>query len=103
MIVKGLNHDLDASFLVLKRSACQNIRSAQRPRDALLARKRHLQLKGLSTRCKATALGVSTFYSWQCPRSTFLLCFTRFERMLGNRVDSLGVPTLNGSIVFYTL
>jgi hypothetical protein len=40
---------------------------------------------------------------WECPHSTFLLCFTRFERMPGNEVDSLGVPTLNVSIVFYTL
>ena len=39
MVVKGLNHDLDASFLVLKPSACQNIQSAQRPRNALLTRK----------------------------------------------------------------
>jgi hypothetical protein len=30
-------------------------------------------------------------------------CFTRFERMAGNKVGSLGVPTLNGSIVFHTL
>ena len=97
MVVKGLNHALDASFLVLKPSACQNIRSAQRPRNALLA------LKSLSTRCKATALGVPTFYSCQCPHSTLLLCFIRFERMPGNKVDSLGLPTLNGSVVFYTL
>ena len=103
MVVKGLNHDLDASFLVLKPSACQNIRSAQRPRNALLARKLHLQLKGPSTRCKATALGVPTIYTWQCPHLTFLLCLTRFERMSGNKVDPLGVPILNVSIVFYTL
>ena len=37
--MEGLNHDLDASFLVLKPSACQNIRSAQRLRNALLAQK----------------------------------------------------------------
>jgi hypothetical protein len=31
----------------------------------------------------------------------FLLCFTRFERMPGNKVGSLGVPTFNVSMVFY--
>jgi hypothetical protein len=31
------------------------------------------------------------------------LCFTRFERMPGNKVDSLGVPTFNVSSVFYTI
>ena len=101
--LKGLNHELNASFFVLKPSACQNIRSAQRPRNALLARKLHLQFKGPSTRCKATPLGVPTFYTWQCPHLTFLLCFTRFERMPGNKVDPLGVPILNVSIVFCTL
>ena len=39
----------------------------------------------------------------ECPHSTCLLCFTRFERMPGNKVDSLGVPAFNVSIVFYTL
>jgi hypothetical protein len=29
--------------------------------------------------------------------------FTRFERMPGNKVDSLGVPTFNVSNMFYTL
>jgi hypothetical protein len=33
----------------------------------------------------------------------FLLCFTGFERMPGNKVDSLGVPAFNVSIAFYTL
>ena len=103
MVVKGLNHDLDASFLVLKPSACQHMRSAQGPRNALLARMWHLQLKRPSTRCRATALGVPTLYSWQCPHLTCLLCYTRFETMPGNKVGSLRVPTLNGFIVFYTL
>jgi hypothetical protein len=31
------------------------------------------------------------------------IAFTRFERMPGNKIDSLGVPTFNVSIVFYTL
>ena len=31
------------------------------------------------------------------------IVFTRFERMPSDKVGSLGVPTLNGSIVFYTL
>ena len=71
--------------------------------QCIIGPKRHLQLKGPFTRCKATALGVPTFYTWQCPHSTFLLCFTQFERMPGNKVDPLGVPILNVSIVFYTL
>ena len=48
--------------------------------------------------CRATKLG-----PWECPYSTFLLCLTRFERMLGNKVGSLGVTTFNVSIVFNTL
>jgi hypothetical protein len=32
-----------------------------------------------------------------------LLRFTHFERRPGNKVDSLGVPTFNVSIMFYTL
>jgi hypothetical protein len=31
------------------------------------------------------------------------LRFTRFERVPGNKVDSLGVPTFNISIVFFRL
>ena len=111
MVVKGLNHDLDAYFLVLKPSACQNIRSAQCPRNALLARKWHLQLKGPSTRCKATALGVPTFYSWQCPHSTFLLsragyreptaCFP-CRAMEQKKFIGLRNGWLRQSTVFYT-
>jgi hypothetical protein len=37
------------------------------------------------------------------PHSTLLLCFTRFETMPGNKIDSLGVPTFNASKVFDTL
>jgi hypothetical protein len=37
------------------------------------------------------------------PHSMFLLCFTGFGRMPGNKVDSLGVPAFNVSIAFYTL
>ena len=48
--------------------------------------------------CRATKLG-----TWECPHSMLLLCFTRFERMPGNKVDSLGVPSFNVSIMFYTL
>jgi hypothetical protein len=37
---------------------------------------------------------------WECPCSTWLLCFTRCARMPGNQVGSLGVPTFHVSIVF---
>ena len=40
-------------------------------------------------RCQVTKL-----IPWECPHSPFLLCFTHFESMLGNRTDSLEVPTL---------
>jgi hypothetical protein len=46
---------------------------------------------------------VTKLIPWDCPHSTFLLCFTRFERMPGNKVDSLGVLTFNVSILFYRL
>ena len=32
-----------------------------------------------------------------------LVFYIPLQQYQGNRVDSLGVPTLNGSIVFYTL
>jgi hypothetical protein len=32
-----------------------------------------------------------------------IICFTHFERMPGNKVDSLGAPTFNVSVVFYTV
>jgi len=44
---------------------------------------------------------VTKLIPWECPHSMFLLCFTRFERMPGNKVGSLGVPTFNVSMVFY--
>ena len=37
---------------------------------------------------------------WECPHSTGLLCFTRFETMLGNKAGFLGVSRCNVSIVF---
>jgi hypothetical protein len=46
---------------------------------------------------------VTKLIPWECPCSTFLLCFTRFERVPGNKVGSLAVPTFNVCIVFYTL
>jgi hypothetical protein len=56
---------------------------------------------------------VRTFVAAQSPRrcnpggtnkkSCYLLCFTRFESMLDNKVDALGVPTFNVSAVFYML
>jgi hypothetical protein len=52
----------------------------------------------LSRGCRVTKV-----IPWECPPSTCLLCFTRFERMPGNKGDSLGVPTFNVSIMFYTL
>ena len=39
------------------------------------------------------ALGVPTF--------NVSIHFTRFERMLGTTIDSLAVPSVNVSIVFY--
>ena len=48
--------------------------------------------------CRATKL-----IPWECPHSTVLLCFTRFERMPGDKVGFLGVPIFNVSIVFDTL
>jgi len=35
----------------------------------------------------------------KCPHSPFLLCFTRFERMLGDTIESLRVPPLTVSAV----
>ena len=35
----------------------------------------------------------------QCLHSTFLLCFTRFERMHGNNSDFLGAPTADKYLV----
>ena len=35
----------------------------------------------------------------RCLHSTFLLCFTRFERMRGNNSDFLGAPTANKYLV----
>ena len=35
------------------------------------------------------------------PLSMSVICFTRLERKPGNKVDSLGVPTLNIFIMFY--
>ena len=49
-------------------------------------------------RCQATKL-----ITWECQYSTFLMCFTRFARMLGDKLDSLRVHTFHVSIVFYTL
>ena len=46
--------------------------------------------------CRAT-----TVISWECPHSTFLWCLSCFERMPGNKADSLWVPTLNVSGMFY--
>jgi hypothetical protein len=50
-----------------------------------------------------TGCQVTNLIPWECPHSTFLLCFTCFEWMPLNKLDSLGVPTFNVSIVFYTL
>ena len=49
-------------------------------------------------RCQVTKL-----IPWECPHSPFLLCFTHFESMPGNRTDSLEVPTFIVSIVIHTL
>ena len=45
-------------------------------------------------RCRVTKL-----IAWECPHSMVLQCFTHFERMLGNNVDSLGEPPVNVSIM----
>ena len=49
-------------------------------------------------RCQATKL-----ITWECQYSMFLTCFTRIERVSGNKIDSLEVPTFNVSIVFHSL
>jgi hypothetical protein len=103
MVVRCPNQVLWALFLVLKPSACQNIRSAQCPRNASLARKWHLQFTGPSIRCQDTALGVPTFYSWECPIRPFYCVLHALKQYQGNKVDSLGVPTFIDSIVFYSL
>ena len=41
--------------------------------------------------------------TWECQYSTFLQWLTRIERVSGNKIDSLQVPTFNVSIVFHTL
>ena len=43
---------------------------------------------------------VTKLTPWECQHSTFLMCFERFERISGNQMDSLGVPTLNLSKCF---
>jgi len=50
-----------------------------------------------------TGCQVTNLIPWGCPHSMLLLCFTRFERLLGNKLESLGVATFNVSIMFYTL
>ena len=45
---------------------------------------------------------VTTLTPWKYLHSMFLVCFTRFARMLGDKLDSLRVHTFNVSIVFYT-
>ena len=40
---------------------------------------------------------------WECTHLPFLLCFTHFEKMVGNKLDSLGVPRFNVSLMFCTL
>ena len=74
MVVKGLNHDLDASFLVLKPSACQNIRSAQ------------------------CIIGPKVTFAAQWPVHTMQGHSIRSAHIL-----FLAVPTFNVSIAFYTL
>ena len=41
--------------------------------------------------------------SFMWPHSTFLLGFARFMRMPTNKVDFMGAPTFNVSVVFYML
>ena len=50
-----------------------------------------------------TGCQVTNLIPWGCPHSMFLLCFTRFERLLGNKLESLGVAAFNVSTMFYTL
>ena len=46
-------------------------------------------------RCQATK-----FINWECQYSMFLLCSTRFERLSGNKIDSLEVPTSRFALCF---
>ena len=45
---------------------------------------------------------VTKLLPWECQHWTFLLCFTSFERMQDHKIDFVGVPTCNVSVVFYT-
>ena len=47
------------------------------------------------TRCQATKC-----INWECQYSMFLLCSTRFERVSGNKIDSLEVPTPSFALCF---
>ena len=47
------------------------------------------------TRCQATKC-----IDWECQYSMFLLCSTRFERVSGNKIDSLEVPTPSFALCF---
>ena len=40
---------------------------------------------------------------WECSHAILVLCFTCFEKMPGDKIDSLGVPTYNISVASYTL
>jgi hypothetical protein len=43
---------------------------------------------------------VTKLTPWESQHSTFLMCFTRFEKMSGHKIDSLGVPRFNLSKCF---
>ena len=47
------------------------------------------------TRCQATKC-----INWECQYSMFLLCSTRFERVSGNKIDSLEVPIPTFALCF---
>ena len=47
------------------------------------------------TRCQATKC-----IDWECQYSMFLLCSTRFERVSGNKIDSLEVPIPSFALCF---
>ena len=47
------------------------------------------------TRCQATKC-----INWECQYSMFLLCSTRFERVSGNKIDSLEVPIPSFALCF---
>ena len=87
------------SLAIGQRTCALTFVAAHSPRRCNPGETTHLHANYCALHALRTCL-VTKLTPWECQHSTFLMNLERFERMSGNKMDSLGRPAFNLSQYF---